>query len=164
MERRLIMINELVTCKRDGFPMINLGGRWQCVAEYLDRCLGQQRITNVIQRDNTLYYIFENGHELPLLCFCCGQPLACENLSKEREGLCGRRLEAMTWDVSKLDDGREVIDFRLEFSAKERGTTRLQVPTSLRSANQMRHPATCPEREIVPTAAGHSSRKRHRRK
>ena len=58
-------------CKRDGFPLVKINGQWECVAEYLDRCVGGQRIKDVIQRDDTFYYIFESGHELPLLCFCC---------------------------------------------------------------------------------------------
>ena len=27
------------TCKRDGSPMLKIAGRWECVAEYLDRCI-----------------------------------------------------------------------------------------------------------------------------
>jgi len=58
------------TCKRDGFPMLEIDGRWECLAEYLDRCIGQQAIVDLIKRGKTFYYVFENGHELPLLCFC----------------------------------------------------------------------------------------------
>ena len=27
-------------CERDGFPLVKINGRWECVAEYLDRCVG----------------------------------------------------------------------------------------------------------------------------
>jgi hypothetical protein len=43
------MANTDLTCERDGFPMVKIQGRWECVAEYLDRCIGQQRVVDLIQ-------------------------------------------------------------------------------------------------------------------
>jgi hypothetical protein len=82
-------------CKRDGFPLVEINDRWECVAEYLDCCIGGQRIIDVTQRDETIYYIFESGHELPLLCFCCDMPLLMKNPKRERRQMRDQRLESM---------------------------------------------------------------------
>ena len=39
--------------------MLQTNGHWECVAEYLDRCIGQQRIIDLVQRGKTVYYVFE---------------------------------------------------------------------------------------------------------
>ena len=107
-------------CERDGFPLVKINGRWECVAEYLDRCVGGQRIDDVIQRDGTFYYIFESGHELPLLCFCCGESLVVKSPKEDR----GRRLESMSVGLVSLDDGtEEMLQFRLELSKKGIGSS-----------------------------------------
>ena len=67
--------NPYPLCERDGFPMIKTDGQLQCVAEYLDRCIEHQKVVDLIQRGKTIYYVFENGHELAMLCFCCGESL-----------------------------------------------------------------------------------------
>ncbi|MBN1583628.1 MAG: hypothetical protein JXA89_23175 [Anaerolineae bacterium] len=38
------------TCSKDGFPKVKIDGRWHCVAEYLDRCIGGQHVVDVVQR------------------------------------------------------------------------------------------------------------------
>ena len=62
-------------CAQDGSPMIIIHGRWECVSEYLDRCVGMKTVVDMIQRGKTVYHVFDDGHELPLLCFCCGKSL-----------------------------------------------------------------------------------------
>jgi len=146
-------------CKRDGFPLVEIGGQLQCVAEFLNHCLGLEPIVDVAQRDKTLYYIFENGHELPLLCYCCNEPLACDNVSAEREKIRGLFLKSMIWD-NEIVDGREVIDFRLELTSPTRKNDVLQVQTSVLSASRLIHPTTCAYKDQVLAA---SSRRRHRR-
>ena len=41
-----------------------------------------EEVIDIIQRDDTVYYVFENGHELPMLCFCCGDPLNYQDLEQ----------------------------------------------------------------------------------
>ena len=151
-------------CKRDGFPLVKINGRWECVAEYLDRCVGGQRIDDVIQRDDTFYYIFESGHELPLLCFCCGEPLVVENPEKERRQMRGRRLESMNVGLVSFEDGTETLQFRLELSKKGIGSSGIAVPISVQSAARMRHPPGCPRtasaRKRPPTRSKRRRRKR----
>jgi hypothetical protein len=76
--------------------MVKINGRWECAAEYLDRCLGQQPVVDLVQRGRTVYYVFENGHQLPMLCFCCGTPLVYDDLERSRRDMRGRRLEKMS--------------------------------------------------------------------
>src|SRR5260221_4394180 len=126
-------------CQRDGFPLVQIQGRWHCVAEYVDRCLGQQAVVEVRQEHDTVYYVFENGHALPLLCCCCGTPLAFADLKQTRLDMRSRRLEAMSWQEAVLDNGQTVIEFILEFSPKGRLGQGSAIATALQSAVQLRH-------------------------
>lgn len=110
--------NPYPLCHRDGFPMVKIGNKQQCVAEYLDKHIGQKKIIDTVQHDEITYYVFENGWELPLLCFCCGKPLVIAELEKLRRDMRGRRLESMAvGSVGAPDDG-EFLEFQLEFSHK----------------------------------------------
>ena len=144
-------------CQRDGFPMLRISGRLQCVAEYLDRCIGQQRIVDLIQRGKTTYYVFENGHELPMLCFCCGESLVYKDVEKSRRDMRGRRLEAMSIGMVKNEEGGEMMQFRLEFSRRGSLSEGVFTAVAAEVATQLRHPADCPHR-------GRSSPKKSRRK
>jgi len=166
------MTVKLVECERDGFPILEINEQQHCLAEFVDNCIGGQKITDVVQRNGTLYYVFENRHEIPLLCYCCGHPLACPDLQAEKRHMRGRVLQAMTWNPEQLEDGSSVIDFELEFSRKVGEEDVMMVQTSTLSANKMRHPITCcnsglpastPEKQhpaIVPPP----SKKRRRRR
>jgi hypothetical protein len=158
-------------CQRDGFPILILNGEPHCLAEFVNFCVGGQKISDVVLRNDTLYYVFENRHELPLLCYCCGQPLACQDLQSERRQMRGRKLHAMTWDMEELEDGRVVIDYRLEFSSKHEETEPLLVQTSALSADKMVHPVLCahsgitlPENEHHSVTLLPSSNKKRKRR
>ena len=166
-----IQIEQLPQCERDGFPVLDIDGERRCLAEYVDACIGGQKITDVILRDGTLYYVFENRHELPLLCYCCGEALACSDLQATRRHMRGRVLQAMTWDLEEFEDGRVAIDYQLEFSGKYGEDGPLMVQTSTLSANRMRHPVTCvhsgvpaPTLKSRPTAEVPVKRKKHKRR
>jgi hypothetical protein len=90
-------------CSNDGFPLIDINGRLECCVEALNRCVGLQKVVEVVQRDQTTYYVFEDGHELPLLCGCCGQGLVVKDLEQERKRVCGRRLEAMSIGTTMIE-------------------------------------------------------------
>jgi hypothetical protein len=163
--------NQLVECKRDGFPVLNINGEPHCLAEFVDFCIGGQKITDVVLRNDTLYYVFESRHELPLLCYCCGEPLACPDLQAEKRHMRGRKLQAMTWDTDELEDGRVVIDYQLEFSNKYGETEPLMVQTSTLSADKMVHPILCtqsgvsiPSSDVPPVIATNSPDKKRRRR
>ena len=145
--------------------MVKINGRWECVAEYLDRCIGGQRIVDVTQRDGTIYYVFENRHELPLLCFCCDTPLAVENPKRERSQLRGRRLESMSVEPVVLQDGTEMLQFRLELSKKRLEPSGRTVAVSVESAARMHHPPGCPHvARVSKKTAGRPKRRKRKRK
>ena len=144
-------------CERDGFPKLRIDGRLQCVAEYLDRCIGRRQVVDLIKRGKTTYYVFENGHELPLLCSCCGEPLEFTDLERSRRDITGRRLEAMSVGTAQLPEGKEVIEFRLEFSKKGRLSKKVSMTVTPEVARRLRHPTDCPH-------VRHSSTPKNRRK
>ena len=131
-------------CPKDHFPKVRIGSRWECVAEYLDRCIGGQRIVDLVRRDQTVYQVCESGHELPVLCFCCGMPLEYTDLRGSRRDRVGRRLESMAWEPGETEDGREIFEFSLELSKKGPFSQPVTVPLSIEAAAQMKHPPTCP--------------------
>jgi len=137
--------------------MLKINGRWECVAEYLDRCIGQQRVVDLVQRGKTVYYVFENGHELPMLCFCCGRPLAFNDLERSRRDMRGRRLESMSVGPVTLEDGSEVLQFVLEFSKRGLLSQGISIPVAIKAAARLKHPDDCPHK-------GDSSTKKRRRR
>jgi hypothetical protein len=166
-----IQPDQLIECERDGFPILNINGEPHCLAEFVNFCVGGQKITDVILRNDTLYYVFENRHELPLLCYCCGEPLACPDLQAEKRQMRGRKLQAMTWDVEELEDRRHVLDYQLEFSPKHGEADPLLVQTSTLSADKMVHPILCahsgvslPSSNVSPVITTPSSSKKRRRR
>jgi hypothetical protein len=145
--------------------MLTINGRLECSAEYIDRCVGGQPVVDIIQRGKTPYYVFENGHQLPLLCSCCGGPLYVGNIEKEREAVRGWRLESMSIGVQTLQDGREIEELNLEFSKAGVLSRIVQVPVAFEVAARMRHPADCPYRkQVSPSKKGKRPRKKRRRK
>ena len=151
-------------CAKDGFPKVKIAGRWQCVAEYLDRCIGGQRIVDLVKRKDKVYYVFESGHELPMLCFCCGMPLEYTDLEGSRRDMVGRRLESMAVEPGELEDSQEMLQFRLELSKKGLLSQPVAVPISIEAAAQMRHPPHCSRGRGSPPPGRQLKRKRHKRK
>lgn len=138
-------------CEHDHFPLVRIDGRLECAAEYLDRCLGLKRVVDMIPRDQVTFYVFEDGHELPLLCFCCGEPLTGFDLEESRRRIRGRRLEQMSITQVALDGGDDLPQFRLEFSKRGLFSHSLVVPLSPEVAARMRHPDTCPHKPQPPS-------------
>jgi len=158
---------KLSTCKKDGFPTIMLDGLTQCVAEYLDRCIGGQTVMDVIMRDEALFYVFENGHELPLFCFCCDSPLQAENMQETKEEVAGMYLQSMAWHWSPDESGIEHLEYFFELARPDEEDSLVQISTSVKSAQEIIHPPGCPHRKKdVPSAKEQKTkkiRKRHKR-
>jgi hypothetical protein len=166
-----IQPDQLLECEQHGFPILNINGEPHCLAEFVDFCIGGQKVTDVVLRNETLYYVFENRHEIPLLCYCCGVPLECHDLQSVKNHVRGRKLQAMTWNLTELEDGRHVIDYKLEFSKKHGETEPLMVQTSTLSADKMVHPILCahsgvslPDTNVAPVIGNPSSNKKRRRR
>ncbi len=139
-------------CERDQLPMVKIDGRLQCAAEYLDRCLGLKRVVDLVQRDEVAYYVFEDGHELPLLCFCCGEPLRVFDLERSRRQMRGRRLERFSLAQVSPDGKRLLPQFRLEFSRRGLCSHGLVDPLSPEVAAGLRHPTNCHHQSDRPPA------------
>ena len=133
-------------CKRDGLPMVKIGERWECAGEYLERCVGGEKIVDWVVQEDTTYCIFESGHELPMLCPCCNKPFVFYDVEKTRKQMRGRRFKSATMGIAVNDYGEENLEFALEFSGKgllRWGKTTLQM-TSPQSVARMHHPEECP--------------------
>lgn len=100
-------------CEHGHFPMVMIDGRWQCAAKYLDRCLGLKYVVDMVQRDHVAFYVFEDGHELPLPCFCCGTSLTVFDLDRSRRQIRGRRLKQLSMSQVDLDGAAPLPQFRL---------------------------------------------------
>jgi hypothetical protein len=150
-------------CPKDKFPKVRIGSRWECVAEYLDRCIGGELVVDLVQRDQTVYQVFESGHELPMLCFCCGMPLEYPDLGGYRRDRVGRRLESMSVEPVETTDGQEVLQFCLELSKKGPLSQPLAVPLSIEAAAQMKHPPHC-SRARAARAPSRRRKKRQQKK
>lgn len=156
--------NPYPRCQHDGLPMVKIKGRLHCAAEYIDRCIGQQPVIDVIQRGQTTYYVFENSHELPLLCFCCADPLATIDLAETRRDMQGRRLDSMSLETVYNESGDELSQFCLEFSGKGWFSKALFVPLAPEVAVKMRHPPDCPYgKPAQKKATGRKKKKRRKR-
>ena len=131
-------------CPRDGFPVVQINGRWECVAEYIDRCIGGQTVADLVRKDGVMHYIFTNGHQLPLLCFCCDEPLAVEDLAQARKEIVGLHLDSMSVTMVELEDGRELPQFTLLLGQQVTADLwEAVVSVSPQVAAQMSHPSDC---------------------
>ena len=155
------------TCKEHGFPKVTIDGRPQCVAEYLDRCIGKQAVVDFVVREETTYCVFESGLELPILCYCCGGPVEFTDLEETRQSMRGRRLKSMSVNYNELDDGSRRVELNLEFAS--RGILSLATGFGIapEAAAHMIHPPDCryrgtPVRRATP--AGKRVKKKRRRR
>jgi hypothetical protein len=151
-------------CKRDGFPMLRINGRLQCVVEYLNRCIGQEKIVDVIKQGETFYYVFANGYQLPLLCSCCNGPLLIENLTKARQNMVGRRLVAMAMETNRFEDGREFEELILEFSKKGVLSKKEETGVSFEVAVHLKHCVKGLGASITSASRGRKKKKSARKK
>jgi hypothetical protein len=160
--------NSYPLCPNDGFPMIEINGRLECCVEALNRCVGLQKVVDVVQRDQTTFYVFEDGHELPLLCGCCGHGLVVKDLEQERQRLRGRRLESMSIGTSVIEkDKREYDELILEFSKLGLFAKPLHIAVAFEVAAQLRHPGvkkTLPPGKNRTQKKNRSGKKKGRKK
>jgi hypothetical protein len=140
-------------CPDDGFPLIIVDDELACCFELLNRCLGQRVVVDVVRRGKITYYVFDDGHELPLLCGCCGGGLNVDDLAKERKDICGRRFTGMSISSKVIEEeDREYDQLVLEFSKKGMFSKPLQVPVAFEVAAGLRHPATTSRKRQVTTS------------
>ena len=145
--------------------MLMINGKLQCSVEYLDRCVGGQTVVDMVRKGQTVYYVFANGHQLPLLCACCGKSLAVPDLDRERKKIQGRHLEAMSMVRRVTEDGYEYNELTLEFSKSGALSLGMAQDVSFDVAIKMKHPANCPyQKKAPPSKRKKRSRQKGRRK
>jgi hypothetical protein len=99
-------------------------------------------VVDVVQRGKVTYYVFNDGHELPLLCGCCGQGLRVDDLEEERADVCGRRFTGMSMRTEAIEEeDREYEHLILEFSKQGLFSKPLQVPVAFEAVAELRHPS-----------------------
>ena len=68
--------NESARCAEHDCPMFLLDDEYVCVLEYVDEHLGGKQVKDLVVIEGGLVSIlFEDDHELPLLCPHCGDPI-----------------------------------------------------------------------------------------
>ena len=118
----------------------------------------------MVEREGTVYYVFESGHELPSLCFCCATPYEYPDLEATRRENVGRYLASMIMEPGETEDGQLVSRFCLELSGKGLLSKPLVEPIHIEAAAQMRHPPHCPRSRGSPSPSGQRKRKRRKGK
>lgn len=126
--------------------MVKIGERWECAGEYLERCIGGEKIVDMVAREDTIFYVFESGHELPMLCPCCNTPFVFYDVEKTRKQMRGCRLKSATLAVAVTNDGERRLEFALEFSGKGLLWWARMPPVTIspQSVVRMHHPDECP--------------------
>ena len=128
-------------CPNDGFPMVMIEGELTCSVEALDRCLGGQKVVDVTERDNTVYFVFDDRHQLPLLCGCCGQSLQFTNIAGVRKEIRGRRLTEMSLETRVIEEeSREYDQLIMTFSKSRLGSQPAHLGVAFEVAVALRHP------------------------
>jgi hypothetical protein len=151
-------------CKKDGFPLLKINNQLKCVAEYLDRCIGQKTIVDVVQSDKTTFLVFSNGHKLPLLCPCCNGSLEITDLEEMRQKTIRQRLVSMAIASRVYEDGQEYDELVLEFSDKEMPSETVDLSMSFEVALELEHPIMCRQRSRTNRERDAKKMKRSRKK
>jgi len=84
-------------CAEHDCPLLRIDDEDVCVLEYVDEHLGGKQVKDlVVVEDGLVTILFDDDHELPLLCPHCGNPLGLDEdaLLDEIEGL---YLVALQW-------------------------------------------------------------------
>jgi hypothetical protein len=122
---------------------MRLNGREQCLGEFFEECIEMKKITDVIMQKDTYYYVFEDGHKLPLLCSCCDKPLGIHDLDAVRKAMVGRELKNILCDTVEIGKTTTVENIQLEFTRKFLEFKRMTDEVSILSAQKIIHPPSC---------------------
>jgi len=150
-------------CPDDGFPLILINGRMQCTAERLNNCISGRSIVDVIRQKNIVYFVFDNGYKLPLLCGCCHAPLQIDSLAEERHNMVGKHLHEIWIEHQHMKDGQTYHELGLGFVAEgdKRGEL---VNVSFAAVAQLQPPRNAPAPVSWKRTRKKGTRKKRRRK
>ena len=130
-------------CPTHHLPILRLDGKDQCVHEYLVDCLLGKKISDVVSQGNTAYYIFEDGHRLPLLCGCCGNSLVPASFVASRSDMVGRPLVALTTEHSHDRNGHGYDELILNFGGTTKSASPFAAGVAFTAVAGIKHPPGC---------------------
>ncbi len=128
-------------CPKHDMPILRLSGRPQCVQEYLEGCIVGKRIVDVRIDNKVGYYHFDDGHILPLICGCCGDPYKAEDIADSREEMIGYVLLSLSTTHSHNAAGKGYDELVLNFGGPNLPPT--GVPVAFTAVARLLHPADC---------------------
>ena len=128
-------------CPKHDMPILRLSGRPQCVQEYLEGCIVGKRIVDVRIENKVGYYHFDDGHIMPLICGCCGNPYDADNIADSRDEMIGYTLLSLSTAHSHNADGQGYDELVLNFGGPN--LTPTAVPVAFTAPARLLHPADC---------------------
>ena len=144
------MKSRYIPCERDGFPVLRLNGREQCLGEFIEECLQLKKVSDMVLRNGVFYYVFEDGHQLPMLCSCCDNPLLVNDLDASRKKWVGRQLKNILCDTLEIGEITLVDNLQLQFTRRFLEFKRAENVLSLLSAQKIIHPSSCTNKHRLP--------------
>jgi hypothetical protein len=143
------LLEGFLQCSEHGCPMIQIGNDYVCVFEYVDSCIGNQQVVDVITdigagSTETDLLVFENGWQLPLLCPACGGPIqTCDeegDATAFLEAIVGLYLTALSYLPAEGSESPEglALSFAVEPDARPHDDWAIVV--HLNSVRGMRQP------------------------
>ncbi|HLF28060.1 MAG TPA: hypothetical protein VJG32_17125 [Anaerolineae bacterium] len=72
-------LDNFARCAEHDCPMFLIEGEYVCILEYVDEHLGGKQVKDLVVVEGGLITIlFDDNHELPLLCPHCGEPVSAD--------------------------------------------------------------------------------------
>jgi len=130
-------------CPTHQLPVLELGGKKQCVHSFLENCLLGKKIVDVVVKRKTGYFAFGDGHHLPLLCGCCGKPLDTQGILADQQDMIGRTLLFLGTENSVDAKEKRFDELTLHFSGTSPTDDGIVIPTAFTSITQLKHPESC---------------------
>jgi hypothetical protein len=105
-------LNGPTRCAEHDCPTILVGGEYVCALEHVDAHLGGSQVKDlVVVEDGLITLLFEDDHELPLLCPHCGDPIGTDE-DELLDELTGLYLVALEYVPADPDaDEYEGVEF-----------------------------------------------------
>ena len=95
---------ETARCAEHDCPMILVADEYVCLLEYVDEHLGGRQVKDlVVVEDGLITLLFDDDHELPLLCPHCGDPIDMDE-DEFLNDMAGLYLVALQWVPAAPDE------------------------------------------------------------
>lgn len=143
-----MLVTDAPLCPTHKMPILMLNGQERCAEEFVMEHLGNKRITEVEVKQDVIYYVFEDGHRLPLICPCCGGAYMPDGVSLRRANMVGRILTKVSKNHNHFDNSEQgegaYDDIALHFMDPEREREDLYIitPVAFTAIAQIQHPRT----------------------